>query len=1080
MMMMTRPLFCSYSFASLPPLLSAAVSCCASRIQKRAQREPPAPAPAMVLVQIQVTVPANGRPGTVLQVAAPGGAVIQATVPAGAAPGSSFVVQADVPGSPLNGNSNSNSNSNTPSPALPKPTPADAAAAAPKPETQPQPQQQRAPASTATPNPSTGCCLSRADCRRAARLKLDEAPGKVSRCLVYNELVSTVLAVAGMLFATVVLTWQFWILQRLHITPAYPIPMFIEGTCMCNGTLCPNVAFTMNLTSPDFCAGAGGLGGPDNASVGSDIRDGRPFCGSLYRDDLLPEGVVEASLAEPEADETSSGCVGAGGSPCKSFRWSWEQTRRVQTSRAAARAADPRYRRCFSAVKWTDHMERELRFHGSPCHEGAWGGDGGDCCAAAGDGSCGPEGTGRIARGIVYDERRRGRRDRFTDVKDVGTFQYLPATFLDDKCDLATGVTTCCAANTSSVAFTKDYLEILVRKSLCNYSLDDQDKPPIEFFHDDPDESKALRAGQGLYLDGHGANTTVSVAQLIAWSGVDMAALRQNYTKDPDCGNIDADGDDVARPDSSTTSSTSSHSSSSSSSSSSNSSNSSGSGSGGTNSTISSNNGNSSGGQRRRELLDSNEAKEERVQRYQYSRPLDSRGDRQEEVCAIDPEDSNLGAVSGWNCQGGRRFKMVLLPADQERARRSVYDDACWTSGEHNIHPNDERVEPKKPASPRKGQRYWSFLTHQHLYAALAVGGSVFFVQMMTGIIAWQTVISEFAPPGHVQAGMSLRPMVCEPPCLKRCPGTRLAHLGVEVAHYLLVDLPFNTFLSVFTQSGRPMGTFFGREEVCTRDQFDAGEVDDCVWEDQALTDIDYGGGAMWYPTIEGMGTIFMILFGVGVIWPCWVPTLCYTCAMRKRVPKDDRERRVKMFCMGFFPFIYGVCVCILFGFVINSFVQQMSGLTFGTVSLPQMVLTVDWPIRVPAGNFVAAVSALLLGLSRLSVLFSKLSLGMVKCLNVGKLAGKAGQAAASAAKNATKVTPQSTAAASNAKQTQLSKAQGAVEEALTAKATEVAQEKAIEQADRALSEAERESVTNWTVPDSGGGGEGKESGEHQ
>ena len=28
----------------------------------------------------------------------------------------------------------------------------------------------------------------------------------------------------------------------------YPIPMFIEGSCICNDTICPNVAFTFNLS----------------------------------------------------------------------------------------------------------------------------------------------------------------------------------------------------------------------------------------------------------------------------------------------------------------------------------------------------------------------------------------------------------------------------------------------------------------------------------------------------------------------------------------------------------------------------------------------------------------------------------------------------------------------------------------------------------------------------------------------------------------------------------------------------------------------------------------------------------------
>jgi hypothetical protein len=56
---------------------------------------------------------------------------------------------------------------------------------------------------------------------------------------------------------TLAILYQYIVIQRMTLTDANPYPMWLEGTCTCNGTLCPGVVFTMNFTTPQFCEGSG-------------------------------------------------------------------------------------------------------------------------------------------------------------------------------------------------------------------------------------------------------------------------------------------------------------------------------------------------------------------------------------------------------------------------------------------------------------------------------------------------------------------------------------------------------------------------------------------------------------------------------------------------------------------------------------------------------------------------------------------------------------------------------------------------------------------------------------------------------
>ena len=282
---------------------------------------------------------------------------------------------------------------------------------------------------------------------------------------------------------------------------------------------------------------------------------------------------------------------------------------------------------------------------------------------------------------------------------------------------------------------------------------------------------------------------------------------------------------------------------------------------------------------------------------------------------------------------------MLLLPKSREDARRSIYDDACWTEDSQDadaMRPNETECKKCKPKIR---------VTHAHLYNVLTVGGSVGFVVIITGIVAWQTFIGEFAPPGHMQSKMALRKLVCEKPCNKVWKAdkghlrARLASAGVEIAYYMMVDMPYNTLLASFIQSGEPMGTFFGREEVCTHAQIEAGEVENCVWEENVINSLDYGGGALWYPAVDRLDEMLFIIWVMGCIWPVWVPTLFYTCFVDGKPVKDENDRKRRKFCKMVFPIMYVVSICVLFGLLGMNFAAKVQHLLWKFQHLPHGIL---------------------------------------------------------------------------------------------------------------------------------------------
>ena len=202
------------------------------------------------------------------------------------------------------------------------------------------------------------------------------------------------------------------------------------------------------------------------------------------------------------------------------------------------------------------------------------------------------------------------------------------------------------------------------------------------------------------------------------------------------------------------------------------------------------------------------------------------------------------------------------------------------------------------------------------------------------------------------------------------------------------------------------MGTFFGREEVCTHAQIEAGEVENCVWEENVINSLDYRGGALWYPAVDRLDEMLNIIWVMGLIWPVWVPTLLYTCFVDGKPVKDENDRKRRKFCKMVFPIMYVISICALFVLLGWNFAAKVQNISFGSFSISLMIFSVNLPIRVPTANFVAALSSLLLGIGRLSVLFSKLSLGIVRCASAGKMASAAVKVAQQTADNATKVVP--------------------------------------------------------------------------
>ena len=98
------------------------------------------------------------------------------------------------------------------------------------------------------PRVSKGCCITRLDMRLRLEADLAEAEGPVQRCCVYKGFYESFLVFSATIATACLLVIQYAFVGRIQMTEGMAYPMFLEGTCVCNGTLCDNVIFTLNLT----------------------------------------------------------------------------------------------------------------------------------------------------------------------------------------------------------------------------------------------------------------------------------------------------------------------------------------------------------------------------------------------------------------------------------------------------------------------------------------------------------------------------------------------------------------------------------------------------------------------------------------------------------------------------------------------------------------------------------------------------------------------------------------------------------------------------------------------------------------
>ena len=87
-------------------------------------------------------------------------------------------------------------------------------------------------------------------CSRVRQEVRTESTGRISACCIIKEKIESVFGILCSIMATVTLIHQYATIQRIQLTQGEPFPMFLRGTCICEGTLCDHVLFTFNTTIP--------------------------------------------------------------------------------------------------------------------------------------------------------------------------------------------------------------------------------------------------------------------------------------------------------------------------------------------------------------------------------------------------------------------------------------------------------------------------------------------------------------------------------------------------------------------------------------------------------------------------------------------------------------------------------------------------------------------------------------------------------------------------------------------------------------------------------------------------------------
>lgn len=217
---------------------------------------------------------------------------------------------------------------------------------------------------------------------------------------------------------------------------------------------------------------------------------------------------------------------------------------------------------------------------------------------------------------------------------------------------------------------------------------------------------------------------------------------------------------------------------------------------------------------------------------------------------------------TGLDCEGREtfgRYKMLILPLQASGARRSLADEACWAPPEHfGMLVGGQRL----PLYDVDGQR---FNSSTDPLAQFSVFGSIAFLMLLAVFLSFQDVISTF-PDDHKCMRNSFK-VRCKECCHQKCCQCResVAKMTASVVYYVLATVPFAMFTTLFLEPGKPLGTFIGG---------DLDAEDQLLGEVERIFELQYAGGALFRPSIEGSETILMMLFISGCILPlvCLIP----------------------------------------------------------------------------------------------------------------------------------------------------------------------------------------------------------------
>lgn len=316
---------------------------------------------------------------------------------------------------------------------------------------------------------------------------------------------------------------------------------------------------------------------------------------------------------------------------------------------------------------------------------------------------------------------------------------------------------------------------------------------------------------------------------------------------------------------------------------------------------------------------------------------------------------------------------------------------AVGTADHHKICTGDDDQDADDQAGDQDDrdadERIVGFNSNNSVIASFSIAGSMVFICLLAGTIAWQDFVGPFAPPGHSQARFALKEQWCKPQCTRMagkllCGNLHWAeHAGGflgEFAYYYFASMPFNTFVAGFLQPGESLT---GYNETITEDPDYQGATMRAATQHQlpikcgihsflirpGLWFSLHVGAGLWKTSLDDFDTLLLVLFGGGcalqVALPCAVCFLCSSAAAANEV--DQRQKQ--MMAVGVIGVLYGVCLSVMFVVNFKGFASSVSW----DFSLSMFSVNFDWGSLsfpdMPSVNIPAAITAFSLAVARLS-----------------------------------------------------------------------------------------------------------------